>query len=567
MPSATSAAAPADAAPDVPPSRMVALEAQIEALREQLSVALDDISALKQSVATLSRRATKTYLFAACAALNSCNLGFDIGVSSAVGLEVQDNLGLTDGQAELFMGWINLCAIVGSLAASFLSDWMGRRRAFAVAAIGFEIGVLVMATARTYDVLMLGRSLVGLGVGFGLAVDPVYIAEIAPPGQRGRLVTWSEIATNIGINLGFICGAAFSGVDRSVGWRLMLGMGGVLPLVMLLLVKFVMPESPRWLIQKGREAEARDVLEMLAEPDLDAAVRRIQNALREESAANRSVGWRAIVCPGPALRRMLVVGVGVAVSQQLSGIDGIQYFLIYILKESGLESREQRFGWLVALGALKLACIFLAGHTFDRRGRKPMLYLSCAGMGVALALLSLNFVLVGGEGGAAAPPAPPRSDPTAMLLPAAPPAAPAVDAAPAPALAIVALAMYLAFFSFGMGPGAWLIPVSSTLRLIGYRRITDGAAPRRSPAANAVLLHFCLTVDRALPLLLRLIFTSSAPLPAPFLFWQSEVFSQKVRAKAMSVATFSNRIAATGLSLSFLSLANALGYAGVCLTL
>ena len=446
---------------DTPGPRVSALEEQVEALREQLSVALGDISALKESVAALSRRATRTYLFAGCAALNSCNLGFDIGVSSAVGLEVQENLDLTDGQTELFMGWINLCAIVGSLAASFLSDWMGRRRAFAVAAVGFEIGVVVMATARSYDVLMLGRSLVGLGVGFGLPVDPVYIAEIAPPGQRGRLVTWSEIATNIGINLGFICGAAFSGVDRSVGWRLMLAMGGVLPLVMLVLVKFVMPESPRWLIQKGRVEEARGVLELTGEADLDAAVGRIQNALREESAANRSVGWRAILCPGPALRRMLVVGVGVAVSQQLSGIDGIQYFLIYILKESGLKSREQRFGWLVALGALKLACIFLAGHTFDRRGRKPMLYLSCAGMGVALALLSLNFALVGGEGSQFVPPAPPPGQPAAMLLPSASPAPPATDAAPTPALALIALAMYLAFFSFGMGPGAWLIPVSA----------------------------------------------------------------------------------------------------------
>jgi len=173
---------------------------------------------------------------------------------------------------------------------------------------------------------------------------------------------------------------------------------------------------------------------------------------------------------------MLLVGVGVAVCQQLSGIDGIQYFLIFILKESGLTERNERFGWLVALGLLKLGCILVAGHNFDRRGRKPMLYLSCGGMAVALSLLSLNFFIAHAEGGHSVP-----------------------------ALAVTALGLYLACFSFGMGPGAWLIP--------------------------------------------------------------SEVFSQKVRAKAMSLATFSNRVAATALSMSFLSLANAMSYAGVCLFL
>ena len=133
-------------------------------------------------------------------------------------------------------------------------------------------------------------------------------------------------------------------------------------------------------------------------------------------------------------------------------------------------------GWLVVLGALKLSCILVAGSVFDRRGRKPMLILSCTGMAFALMLLSINFFIAHGDEGQSVP-----------------------------ALAVSALAIYLSFFSFGMGPGAWLLP--------------------------------------------------------------AEVFSQRVRAKAMSVATFSNRVVATAFSMSFLSVAHLLSYAGVCLAL
>ena len=139
------------------------------------------------------QRGSSVYLFAASAALNSANLGFDIGISSDVGLEVQEMMVLDDFQTEIFMGSINFFAIAGSFAASFLADWLGRRRAFAIAALGFLVGVSLTALAQSYAFLMIGRAIVGVGVGFGLAVDPVYIAEISPPSERGRLVTWSEI--------------------------------------------------------------------------------------------------------------------------------------------------------------------------------------------------------------------------------------------------------------------------------------------------------------------------------------------------------------------------------------
>ena len=180
-----------------------------------------DIASLKIT------RATKLYAF--CAALNSCNLGYDIGVNTGAGPLVQDSLGLSDLQLEIFMGSLNLFAMVGALSSNWITDKLGRRWAFRLAAIGFIFGTVIQAGAGGYASLMLGRAFVGLGVGFGLAIDPMYISEISQAAHRGQLVTWSEIGINVGILLGFISGLLFSRVDEDIAWRLMYSLGAILP--------------------------------------------------------------------------------------------------------------------------------------------------------------------------------------------------------------------------------------------------------------------------------------------------------------------------------------------------
>lgn len=118
------------------------------------------------------------YMYTFCAALNSCNLGYDIGVNTAVAPLIQDDMELTDVQLEIFMGSLNLFAMIGALCAQFISDGLGRRRAFQVSAIIFIVGILIMSMSFNYGILLFGRVFVGLGVGFGLAIDPIYISEI-----------------------------------------------------------------------------------------------------------------------------------------------------------------------------------------------------------------------------------------------------------------------------------------------------------------------------------------------------------------------------------------------------
>mmetsp|Transcript_20621 Transcript_20621/g.44753 ORF Transcript_20621/g.44753 Transcript_20621/m.44753 type:complete len:656 (-) Transcript_20621:231-2198(-) len=409
-----------------------------------------------------------TKLFAFCAAINSCNLGYDIGVNTGAAPLVQDSLQLSDLQLEIFMGSLNLFAMLGALTSNWISDKLGRRWAFRVAAIGFIFGTVIQSGAGGYASLMFGRAFVGLGVGFGLAVDPVYISEISQAAHRGQLVTWSEIATNVGIVLGFLSGLVFSGVDDGVAWRLMFSMGAILPCFVIYFSTFVMPESPRWLVSKDREAEAQEVLKMVYPDgyDVGVIVHEIKEGIEKESIAEHAIGWDVILFPSPAFKRMLLVGVGTAIAQQVVGIDAIQYFLVFILDESGIKSRPAQTSILIVLGMIKLVVIVLAGHLFDRRGRRPLFFVSLLGMSVSLMLVSFAFVGNANSEG----------------------------------FAVFGLALYLAFFSVGMGPGAWLIP--------------------------------------------------------------SEVFSTMIRAKAMSVATFMNRVTATIISSTFLSVANAMSYAG-----
>jgi MFS family permease len=324
--------------------------------------------------------------------MNSINLGFDIGVNTDVGpsLLASDLLNNSAEKLELFMGSLNLWAILGAFLASLLADQLGRRKSFAVASVGFIIGVACMATAHSFAQLMVGRVLIGLGCGFGFAVDPVYISEISPAHARGRLVTWSEIGTNIGILVGWCAGYALKDLPPDVSWRAMLGTGCILPMVMLVLVAFVMPESPRWLIRMGRVPEAKEVLVLLYPPgeDIDAVVRTIEDNIAVETRESGSITWHQMFHPTPALKRMLVVGIGVAVCQQLVGIDAIQYFLLFIMSQSGITSCDDQFKYLIMIGVLKLSCIFVAGALFDSMGRRPLMFTSCAGMAGATLLLA-----------------------------------------------------------------------------------------------------------------------------------------------------------------------------------
>ena len=439
------------------------IEDDDDTVQEQQQYA--EASKSSQNSGHLITRSTKLYAF--CAALNSCNLGYDIGVNTGAGMLLQESLELSDVQLEVFMGSLNLFAMVGALSSHWISDKFGRKASFRVSAVVFILGIIIQSSAYNYTVLMIGRTFVGLGVGFGLAVDPVYISEIAPPAHRGRLVNWSEFAINLGIVFGFASGLIFASVDKSVAWRWMFSLGAILPCFVIYFSTYIMPESPRWLLANGRDKEASEVLKTVYHDwhDVDATIIEIKDSIAKESIAEQAVGWGAVFFPSPAFKCILLIGISMSVSQQAVGIDAIIYFLVFILNQSGIHSRVNQMWILLGLGLIKLGVIFIAGRLIDR-GRRPLVLISLIGMAVSFFIVAMSFI-----------------------------PADANEVA-----AIIGLALYFGFFSVGMGPATWTI---------------------------------C-----------------------------SEVFPLSIRAKAMSLATFSNRATATIFASSFLSVANAVTWSG-----
>lgn len=176
-----------------------------------------------------------------------------------------------------------------------------------------------MAVAESYEVLLSGRIITGFGVGTGLAIAPLYMAELSPKRIRGALVSLNEVAINIGILLGFVAGYVFSGLDDNVSWRWMLGIGALPPLIILVSL-LVMPESPRWLVKYGRSSEA--LLVLLKTCELSEALSTLE-VLEEECRTTQYGSLRDIFRPDPTLRKLLIAGFGVSFFQQASGIEAL----------------------------------------------------------------------------------------------------------------------------------------------------------------------------------------------------------------------------------------------------
>jgi sugar porter (SP) family MFS transporter len=351
---------------------------------------LDDTTATSRTT-TRPELPFAVYLYSFCAALNSCNLGYDIGVSTNTGPLLQTEFNLSDDQLELFLGSLNFWSILGALISPYITDQWGRRTTFSIAALGFCVGISIMATATSFEIVLAARAIVGIGVGIGEAIDPMYIAEMAPPSHRGELVSWAEAGVSFGVVLGFMSSLFFwNWRDDPNQWRYMVGLGALLPLVMLVLVWKVMPESPRWLLTRNQPQctqEARDILERTypVGTDVDQVMEDIQESLEIEQAASQVVGWKSLICfPSPAIRRMLVVGVGIAIIQQAVGIDAVMFYLVFVIRQSGITSDVGQLGALIILGTVKLLFVFVGAKLFDRVGRRIMLFISLIGTYILL---------------------------------------------------------------------------------------------------------------------------------------------------------------------------------------
>jgi len=270
-------------------------------------------------------------------------------------------------------------AAVGALVTGRVSDAVGRRRTLRALAVVFVVASVACALAPSVAVLAVARAVLGLAVGGVSVTVPVYLSELAPVERRGRLVGRNELMLVGGQLAAFVVNAVVGtlwGGDDGV-WRIMFGVA-VLPAVAFLVGATRLPESPRWLLAQGRDDEAAAVLRQVR-GDARAAAElqevRAQGTGRDRSPRPR---LRHLVAE-PWLRRVLVVGVGLAVAQQLTGINSIMYYGTQVLQESGF-SQQGALVANVGAGVVAVLAMLVALRVIDRVGRRTMLLVGFAGV-------------------------------------------------------------------------------------------------------------------------------------------------------------------------------------------
>ncbi|MES1907198.1 MAG: hypothetical protein MHM6MM_000362 [Cercozoa sp. M6MM] len=338
------------------------------------------------------------WVAALMASLSSILLGYDIGIMSGAIELIEQSEGYTDTQKEVIMGSMNLVAPIGAIVAGKLSDNFGRRNGVAFGAVCFIAGSLLMASARMFGMLLLGRIVVGLGVGGGIVVAPLYVSELCPPGARGRFVSFAEISINAGILLGYIVALLLHNeLPLETGWRWMLGAGAA-PGCVILLMLLLLPESPYYLVSKGELRQAEASMQRTHRCDavtLQTALDKAAADVLQRQRAESSFKWKDILCPRTrVLRHIVLLGCGIGILQQACGSEAIVYYTPAILKRAGLESLDARLRANLVVGLAKTLTILVATFTADHYfGRRRLLLISTTMCSVSLLALSLCFWL------------------------------------------------------------------------------------------------------------------------------------------------------------------------------
>ena len=360
----------------------------------------------------------RTAFIAATAALGGLLFGYDTGVISGALLFLRQAFDLSD----LMLGVVTSLALAGAAVgaglAGPLSDRYGRRLILIATAWVFAVGGLVSAFAPSLPLLLAGRLVVGLGIGGASMLTPLYLAEIAPARERGALVSLSQLAVTVGILLAYLVGYAFAAAGA---WRWMLGLGAA-PGLLLAGGMLLLPESPRWLAGHGHLDRARVALLRLrgAEADIEPEMARLRADLHPDVKAlpTNRLGHSTARLP-------LVVGIGLALFQQVTGINTVIYFAPVIFQSAGLSSASAAILATAGIGIVNVVMTVLAIWLVDRVGRRPLLLGGLLGMGISLCLLASGFLL--GHGW------------WLSLLTGA------------------SLAAFVGFFAIGMGPVFWLL--------------------------------------------------------------------------------------------------------------
>jgi SP family arabinose:H+ symporter-like MFS transporter len=355
-------------------------------------------------------------VLATISAISGFLFGFDTAVVNGVLLLLRRQFTLSNLQTEIAASSLLLGCLLGAAGASMIGDRYGRKKSLIFSAALFALSSVGAAAANTITVFSLARLLGGLAIGLASVLTPVYIAEIAPSKNRGSLVSLNQLAIVIGILAAYVINWQLAKLGDN-SWRWMLAVAAI-PSIAFLIGLLIIPESPRWLIGKGRSREGEQILARIV--GVQAA--RQQTQAIQHAAASEEGSWREVFAP--EVRKRLTVGVALAIFCQVTGINTVLYYGSIIVKEHFPgQSTSVALAANVIIGLANLVFTIVAMVYLDRWGRRAVLMIASGGMGVALTALviGLNF----------------HGAPATLIL--------------------GSILVYVSFFALGMGPGPWLI--------------------------------------------------------------------------------------------------------------
>jgi sugar porter (SP) family MFS transporter len=352
------------------------------------------------------------------AALGGLLFGFDTGVISGAQLFIGKDLHSSTSAQSWFVGALLLGAVTGALVAGFLADLISRKWTIFAAGVVYVIAALWSGLAQSTGSLIAARAFLGLAVGTASFVTPLYISEHVPAKLRGGTVSFNQLMITTGIFIAYLVDYFFKDVTNN--WRWMLALGA-LPGIALTIGMLFVPYTPRWLLQQGREDEARAVLKRTREDE--AGIDDEVNEVKEITEAESDVALRDLVAP--KIRPMLVVGIGLAFFQQFVGVNTVIYYSPTILKFTGLTA-DQSITQALSVGITNVVFTVAAILMLDRIGRRKLLLGGTVGLTVALVVLGIFFTSSNLQQNYAW-------------------------------VALAALIVYIASFAIGLGPVFWLM--------------------------------------------------------------------------------------------------------------
>ncbi|MBS1863728.1 MAG: sugar porter family MFS transporter [Actinobacteria bacterium] len=409
------------------------------------------------SEASARRARRNVVLTAAIAGLGGLLFGYDTGVIAGALLFIKGDFHLDSFAQGLVVAAVPIGAVGGAAVAGPAADTYGRRLMILVAAVVFMVGALVSAAAPGELVLVLARIVVGVAIGLASAAAPVYISEVAPPESRGRLVSFFQLAVTVGILVAYLVGLAFNGIE---GWRWMLGLGCV-PALALAFGMLRMPQSPRWLVMQGDDFAARAVLAKIRVDDPDTIDREIDEIEESVHRDAKPGSWSDLL--QPAVKAALVVGIGLAILQQVTGINTVIYYAPTIIEFTGVNSSAGSILAAVGVGIINVGMTLVAIRLLDKAGRRTLLMIGVSGM--VISLVALGGAFVGGGGSTLAS-----------------------------VVAIVSLMTYVASFAISLGPIFWLL--NAEIYPLGVRSKAAGLGTMANWTFNFIVsLTFLLLIE------------------------------------------------------------------------